>query len=103
MTKILIVNPNTTASMTETIGAAARAVAAPGTEISAKFSTPQTSAVSDTLFLGCRIGNSGPRKDRFRGEMDELWVADGALGPREIVELMKFNRPPQTELASVKK
>ena len=34
MTKILIVNPNTTASMTETIGAAARAVAAPGTEIS---------------------------------------------------------------------
>ena len=32
MTKILIVNPNTTASMTETIGAAARAVAAPGTE-----------------------------------------------------------------------
>src|SRR5882757_9708072 len=35
MTKILIVNPNTTASMTRTIGDAARAVAAPGTEISA--------------------------------------------------------------------
>ena len=35
MTKILIVNPNTTTSMTETIGAAARAVAAPGTEITA--------------------------------------------------------------------
>ena len=34
-TKILIVNPNTTASMTDTIAAAARAVAAPGTEISA--------------------------------------------------------------------
>ena len=33
MAKILIVNPNTTASMTETIGAAARDVAAPGTEI----------------------------------------------------------------------
>ena len=33
--KILIVNPNTTASMTDTIAAAARAVAAPGTEISA--------------------------------------------------------------------
>jgi hypothetical protein len=30
-TKILIVNPNMTASMTETIAAAARAVAAPGT------------------------------------------------------------------------
>lgn len=31
--RILIVNPNTTAAMTEKIGAAARAVAAPGTEI----------------------------------------------------------------------
>ena len=39
MTKILIVNPNTTASMTETIGAAARAVAASGTEISAVTSS----------------------------------------------------------------
>src|SRR5258707_12539618 len=38
-TKILIVNPNTTASMTETIGAAARAVAASGTEISAVTSS----------------------------------------------------------------
>src|SRR4051794_19144533 len=33
MAKILIVNPNTTASMTGSIGAAARAVAASGTEI----------------------------------------------------------------------
>jgi allantoin racemase len=33
MTKILIVNPNTTASMTETIATAARAAAAAGTEI----------------------------------------------------------------------
>ena len=39
MTKILIVNPNTTTSMTETIGAAARAVASPGTEISAVTSS----------------------------------------------------------------
>ncbi|MDR4306180.1 aspartate/glutamate racemase family protein [Chelatococcus sambhunathii] len=31
--KILVVNPNTTVSMTEKIGAAARSVAAPGTEI----------------------------------------------------------------------
>ena len=38
-TKILIVNPNTTASMTDTIAAAARAVAAPGTEISAVTSS----------------------------------------------------------------
>ena len=39
MTKILIVNPNTTASMTETIVAAARAVAAKDTEISAVTSS----------------------------------------------------------------
>jgi allantoin racemase len=37
--KILIVNPNTTASMTHTIDAAARAVAAPGTEIVAVTSS----------------------------------------------------------------
>jgi allantoin racemase len=37
--KILIVNPNTTASMTRTIGDVARAVAAPGTEISAVTSS----------------------------------------------------------------
>src|SRR3712207_6800173 len=33
--RILVVNPNTTLSMTEKIGAAARAVAAPGTAITA--------------------------------------------------------------------
>ena len=39
MTRILIVNPNTTASMTATIEAAARTVAAPGTEIIAVTSS----------------------------------------------------------------
>lgn len=42
--KILVVNPNTTASMTAKIGAAARAVAAPGTEIVAVH--PDTGPVS---------------------------------------------------------
>jgi allantoin racemase len=42
--RIRIINPNTTASMTETIAAAARAVAAPGTEIAA--TTSQAGAVS---------------------------------------------------------
>lgn len=31
--RIQVINPNTSLAMTETIGAAARAVAAPGTEI----------------------------------------------------------------------
>ena len=39
MAKIMIVNPNTTVSMTDTIAAAARAVAAAGTEISAVTSS----------------------------------------------------------------
>ena len=42
--KILVVNPNTTASMTEKIGAAARSVAAPGTEILA--TNPESGPVS---------------------------------------------------------
>jgi len=69
----------------------------PGTEISVKFNEQNTTAMRDTLWLGCRLGNNGPRKDRFRGELDELCIADRALGPREIVWLMKENKPPPTE------
>ena len=79
-----ILIPTLTSSNTSMAASKARANASPpGTEVSAKFSTPRPPSVSDLLFLGCRIGNGGPRKDRFRGEMDELWVADGALGPRK--------------------
>ena len=67
----------------------------PGTEVSARFI--QEAATTDTLWLGCRLGTGGPRRDRFRGEMDELCLADRALGPREIVYLMKENKPPPAE------
>jgi hypothetical protein len=63
----------------------------------------EITAVNDTLWLGCRLGGNGPRKERFRGEMDELFIADRALEPREIVQLLKDNLPPQTELAALKK
>ena len=56
--------------------------------------------VNDTLWLGCRLGLSGPRKNRFRGEMDELFIANRALEPGEIVQLMKNNQPLQTSLAA---
>jgi Concanavalin A-like lectin/glucanases superfamily/FecR protein len=56
--------------------------------------------VDDTLWLGCRLGLSGPRKNRFRGQMDELFIANRALEPREIVQLMKNNQPLQTTLAT---
>ena len=42
--RIRVINPNTTESMTETIAAAARAIAAPGTEIAA--TTARSGAVS---------------------------------------------------------
>jgi len=71
----------------------------PGTEVSEKFLEPNATTIGDALWLGCRLGNNGPRKDRFRGELDELCVADRALEPREIVQLMKENRPARTEVA----
>jgi hypothetical protein len=52
---------------------------------------------------GCRLGIDGVRQERFRGEMDELFIADRALEPLEIVQLMKDNQLPQSELAAVKK
>ena len=75
----------------------------PGTEVSAKFREKDVTKIGDTVWLGCRLGNKGPRKDRFRGEMDELFIADRALGPREIVSLMKDNKPPQLEFAATGK
>jgi len=75
----------------------------PGTEISARFREGNSTTIGDMIWLGCRLGNNGPRKDRFRGEMDELCIADRALGPREIVLLMRDNKPFQAELADAKK
>jgi len=52
----------------------------------------------DSIWLGCRLGISGPRKERFSGEMDELFIADRALGPREIVRIMRENQLSQGSL-----
>jgi hypothetical protein len=54
----------------------------------------------DTLWLGCRLGSSSPRKNHFRGEIDDLFIANRALEPREIVHLMKNNQLLQTTLAT---
>jgi hypothetical protein len=43
---------------------------------------------SDVLWLGCRLGASGPKRERFRGEIDELFVADRSLEPAEVVQIM---------------
>ena len=49
-------------------------------------------AWTDVLWLGCRFGRNGPRKARFVGEMDELFVVGRILDPSEIVQLMHENQ-----------
>jgi hypothetical protein len=65
-------------------------------------SAEEITTVTDTMWLGCRLGGNGQRRERFRGEMDELFIADRAMGPREILQLMKDNQPPLSELAARK-
>jgi hypothetical protein len=46
-----------------------------------------------TILLGCRLGKEGVRSDyRFYGDLDELFIADRALEPQEIVHLMNTNQ-----------
>jgi Concanavalin A-like lectin/glucanases superfamily/FecR protein len=71
----------------------------PGSEIFTKLS----SATSGAVWLGCRLGIDGVRQERFRGELDELFISDRALEPVEIVGLMENNRLPQLEIAATKK
>jgi hypothetical protein len=67
-----------------------------------QFATEPNRTVADRLWLGCRLGDNGPRQDRFRGEMDELCIADRALSPRQIVQLLRHNQPETTALARVR-
>lgn len=52
----------------------------------------QDTSMDDQLWIGSRIGATGPRQERFRGEVDELMIADGSLEPQDIVEIFQFNR-----------
>ena len=64
--KLLVINPNTTTSMTEAIANAARAVAAPGTEIVA----------TQPSF--------GPAS--IEGHFDEAWAAAGVAEQAQLAE-----------------
>ena len=57
-------------------------------------------ALTDVVWLGRRIGPSGPLTDHFRGEIDELFIADRGLEPQEIVSLMNDHRLPNAALAA---
>lgn len=67
-----------------------------------QFATEPNRTVADFLWLGCRLGDNGPRQDRFRGQMDELCIADRALSPRQIVQIMRNNHPETALLARMR-
>jgi hypothetical protein len=57
------------------------------------MTSPQNMRIANGSFwLGCRLGINGVRADRFLGDIDELFIADRALEPQEIVELMNTNQ-----------
>jgi ferric-dicitrate binding protein FerR (iron transport regulator) len=49
-------------------------------------------APNDTLVIGRRIGRAGEAHGKFRGSLDELFIADRALTPQEIHRLMLENK-----------
>jgi hypothetical protein len=67
-----------------------------------ELSAEEAATVNNIVWLGCRLGNSGPRRERFRGELDELFIANRAISAIEIVSLMKENQPRPREAASAK-
>jgi ferric-dicitrate binding protein FerR (iron transport regulator) len=69
-------------------------------EDSTKSPADYTKETQDRLWLGCRLGSDGPRRNRFRGAMDELFVVDRELAPSEIVRLMTDNRLDAPRIAS---
>ena len=63
-----------------------------GRRMIARSVVPSGSLATDTLSIG-----RGADGSRFRGEMDELFIADRVLAPQEIRQLMLRNQPVQAE------
>jgi len=70
---------------------------APGSDV---FMRSAGRMPNDALWLGCRIGINDVRSERFVGEMDEMFIADRALEPQEIVCLMEHNQLQLTVAAA---
>jgi hypothetical protein len=60
--------------------------------------TSDAYATSGTIWLGCRLSTKGVRAERFSGAMDELFIADRALRPREILPIDERERAVSTPL-----
>ena len=63
----------------------------PGSHIFMYPTQASPDIANGAFWLGCRLGINGVRADRFVGDMDELYIADRALEPQEIVRLMSGN------------
>jgi len=50
----------------------------------------------DTLWIGRAVDDASGA--RFRGTLDELFIADSALTPQEIRHLMRENKPAPPEM-----
>jgi hypothetical protein len=61
----------------------------PGSDI---FMRTTDNVSDDAFWLGCRFGINRVRSERFFGDMDELFIANRALEPQEIVNLMEHNQ-----------
>lgn len=64
----------------------------PGSHIFMYPTQASPDTANGVFWLGCRLGINGVRADRFIGDMDELYIADRALEPQEIVRLMTGNQ-----------
>jgi len=53
-------------------------------------------ATEDALWIGRAMDRAG--REQFRGTLDELFVADAALTPREILHLLRENKPAPPEM-----
>jgi allantoin racemase len=91
MMKIKVINPNTTASMTEKIGAAARSVASPGTEIIA--CNPEMGAASIESHYDEALSVVGILEEIRRGEQENIdgyviacFGDPGLLAARELTK-----------------
>jgi ferric-dicitrate binding protein FerR (iron transport regulator) len=63
----------------------------PKRSIRANVRANETLSRDRRIWLGCRLGATGPKKERFLGEMDELVVLDRAVEPAEVVSLMDWH------------
>lgn len=69
---------------------------AAGRKRPAQVALDSTDERQDQFWLGRHIAGAHRVKDRFRGDLDELFVIDRALTPGDIVHLMDFNRLPDS-------